>query len=61
MRIRLHPVGMLTDAHNWLQYFLLASIVLNKDKAKVHPLWVDFFFDGCGDSKGRKENMPAAP
>ena len=53
MCIRTHPVGMLTDAHNWLQYFLLASIVLNKDKAKVHPLWVDFCFDGCGYPKGR--------
>ena len=31
MCIRTHPVGMLTDTHNWLQYFLLASIVLTKD------------------------------
>ena len=25
MYIRLHPVGMLTDVHNWLQYFSIAN------------------------------------
>ena len=35
MRIRLHPVGMLTDVHNWLQYFPIASIVFHKHNKKT--------------------------
>ena len=34
MHIRLRPVGMLTDVHNWLQHFLMTSKVYKGNKKK---------------------------
>ena len=55
MCIRTHPVGMLTDAHNWLQYFLLASIVLNKDKNTHTPTGVWVFLMDRWDSNNQMQ------
>ena len=58
MYIRLRPVGMLTDVHNWLQQLLIESIVFTKHKKK-DTLWVSFFLALQWDSK-IKSKLPVA-
>ena len=48
MYIRLRPVGMLTDVHNWLQHFLMTSIVYKGNKKKDTQKGVLLFGSAAG-------------
>ena len=69
MHIRLRPVGMLTDVHNWLQHFLMTSKVCKGYKMRDTRLGVllfatvsyDIYGNAFLETVGAAIGRPAAP